>query len=208
MFSGIIQAVGAVRSREAQAGDERLWIDSGALNLADVAAGDSIAVAGVCLSVVALDDGGFAADVSRETLARTTLGGLAPGTPVNLEKALSFGARVGGHLVSGHVDGVGRVLSRHPDGRSERFEFEVEPGLSRFVAAKGSIAIDGVSLTVNRVAGARFELNLIPLTLAETTLASLQPGSPVNVEVDLMARYAARWAETRLTPGAPAGNGS
>ncbi len=197
MFSGIIEAVGAIRVREGGSGDERIWIDSGKLDLSDVATGDSIAVAGVCVSVVARDDAGFAADLSRETLSVTTLGEAAPGTRVNLEKALALGARVGGHLVSGHVDGVGRVVRLEPDGRSTRVEFELDPALSRFVAAKGSIAIDGVSLTVNRVAGVRFDVNLIPLTLAETTLAGLAAGDGVNVEVDLMARYAARWSETQ-----------
>lgn len=201
MFSGIIEAVGAIRGREARSGDERVWINSGKLDLSDVAAGDSIAVAGVCVSVVAQDEAGFAADLSRETLSVTTLGGAAPGTRVNLERALALGAPVGGHLVSGHVDGVGRVVRREPDGRSARVELEVDRTLSRFIAAKGSIAIDGVSLTVNRVADVRFEVNLIPLTLAETTLAELAAGDPINVEVDLMARYAARWAETRPEHG-------
>ncbi len=196
MFTGIIEAVGTVGASEARDGDLRIRIDGGELDLDSVKSGDSVAVAGVCVTVLQPGGGGFSADLSRETLDRTTLGRARVGTPVNLERALRLNSPLGGHLVSGHVDGVGQVVNRRSDGRSERFEFEVEADLARFIAVKGSIAVDGVSLTVNRVAGARFDVNLIPHTLTVTTLGRLSAGEPVNIEVDLMARYAARWAET------------
>ena len=143
MFTGIIQAVGSLRRREPRGGDVRLAIDTGSLELADVALGDSIAVSGVCLTVVSLEERGFAADVSNETLSLTTLGGLASGDAVNLEKALRLADRLGGHLVSGHVDGLGRIISITPDARSQRWTFEVPPALARYIVAKGSICIDG-----------------------------------------------------------------
>ena len=162
------------------------------LDLSDIALGDSIAVSGVCLTAVELTGDGFWADVSGETLSRTTLGALRPGDPVNLEKALTPTTRLGGHLVSGHVDGVGRVAERRPEARSVRFVIEAPCELARYIAEKGSIAVDGVSLTVNRVDGARFDLNIVPHTLAETTLDRFAPGRAVNLEVDVIARYLER----------------
>ena len=192
MFTGIIQSVGRIVRIEPRGGDLRLQVDAGALDLADVAPGDSIAVAGVCLTAIALDAGRFAADVSLETLAHTTLGDLEPGAAVNLEKALRLADRLGGHLVSGHVDGVGRVVSVHPDARSQRWVFAAPAALARYIAAKGSICIDGTSLTVNEVEDAQFGVNLIPHTIAQTTFATRRPGDAVNLEVDLIARYVER----------------
>ncbi len=192
MFTGIIHSVGRVISLEPRGGDLRLQVDAGALDLADVALGDSIAVAGVCLTAIALDGGRFAADVSQETLTHTTLGGLKHGDVVNLEKALRLADRLGGHLVSGHVDGVGRVVSVHPDARSQRWVFAAPAALARYIAAKGSICVDGTSLTVNEVEDSRFGVNLIPHTIAQTTFATRRPGDAVNLEVDLIARYVER----------------
>ena len=192
MFTGIIQAVGRIARLEPRGGDLRLHVDSAALDLSDVALGDSIAVSGVCLTAVALGPRGFAADVSNETLALTTLGKLGPGDPVNLEKALRLADRLGGHLVSGHVDGLGKVLAIAADGRSQRWTFELPDALARYVAAKGSVCIDGTSLTVNVVDGARFGVNLIPHTVAHTAFHARQPGDAVNIEVDLIARYVER----------------
>ncbi len=192
MFSGIIQAMGTVSARRERGGDLELTIHSGALDFESVRIGDSIAVSGVCLTVTGIATSTFAADVSRETLARTTLKHLVPQSRVNLELALKAGEPIGGHLVSGHVDGVGRLVSRHADARSERLEFELEPELARYVARKGSICIDGVSLTVNDAENTRFGVNLIPHTLAVTTLGDLTPGARVNLEVDLIARYVER----------------
>jgi riboflavin synthase len=192
VFTGIVQGVGRVADVEAIGGDLRLRIDAGPVSLAGVGIGDSIAVNGACLTAVELGGGGFAADVSRETLSLTTLGELAAGSPVNLENALRAGQALGGHYVSGHVDGVGQVLSRRDDARSVRIEFEVPPGLGRYVARKGSICIDGVSLTVNSASGTRFDVNLVPHTLEVTTLGRLAAGTRVNLEVDIIARYLER----------------
>lgn len=192
MFTGIIQALGKVVAIEMKGGDARLRVDTGRLDMSNVNTGDSIAVSGVCLTAVEHSASGFAADVSGETLARTTLGHLRPGDAVNLEKALTLGAPLGGHLVSGHVDGVGTVVSRKEEGRSVRFGFQAPDTLARYIAEKGSICVDGVSLTVNAVNGAQFEVNIVPHTLAQTTLDSFQPGSEVNLEVDLLARYLER----------------
>lgn len=192
MFTGIIQALGRLDRVETQGGDKRLWIDTDKLDLSTVALGDSITVNGVCLTAVELDDRRFAADVSQETLNLTTLGRLAQGDPVNLEKALTLNQPLGGHLVSGHVDGVGRVLGLQEDARSLRMDFEVPADLSRYVARKGSITVNGVSLTVNGVSGQRFDVNLVPHTLQETNLGHLQAGDEVNLEVDLVARYLER----------------
>jgi riboflavin synthase len=180
MFTGIVQAVGQIVRLQP------LAIDCGALDLSDVAVGDSICVQGVCLTVTALTARGFSADVSAETLRVTT--GLERTGPVNLEKSLAVGDRLGGHLVAGHVDGVGELVRR--DGSV--FAFRVPQDLSRYIARKGSVCVDGVSLTVNQVEGDAFEVNLIPHTLAVTTLSRLQPGSRVNLEVDLVARYVER----------------
>src|SRR5262245_1833400 len=195
MFAGIIQGVGTVGAREERGGDLRLVIESGALDLRATRVGDSIAVSGVCLTVTELAPRRFATDVSRETLALTTLQGRGVRSRVNLELALRAGEPIGGHLVSGHVDGIGRLISRRPDARSERFEFELETALARYVARKGAICIDGVSLTINEVDGACFGVNLIPHTLAVTTLGELAAGGEVNIEVDLIARYLERLAE-------------
>ena len=192
MFTGIIQAVGEVAGIEKRGGDARFHIKTGKLDLEDVRLGDSIAVNGVCLTAVALPGDGFFADVSRESLSLTTLAALRPRDPVNLEKALTLSTRLGGHLVSGHVDGVGTVVSRHDDARSERFTIEAPPALARYIAHKGSIAVDGVSLTVNGVEGRRFHLNIVPHTLRETIMDGYAPGTRVNLEVDLIARYLER----------------
>ena len=192
MFTGIIQAVGRIAALEKKGGDARVRVDTGNLDLADVKLGDSIAVGGVCLTATELSSKGFAADVSGETLARTTLGTLRAGDAVNLEKALLPTTRLGGHLVSGHVDGVGRVHDRQQDARSVRFRIVAPRELEKYIAAKGSICVDGVSLTVNAVHGAEFEVNIVPHTLAATTLGELAPGRAVNLEVDLLARYLER----------------
>jgi riboflavin synthase len=192
MFTGIIQSVGTVRRLEPRGGDVRISIATGKLPMADVALGDSIAVNGVCLTAVDLGSGSFSADCSRETLSLTTLGDLVPGSPVNLEKALTLAAPLGGHLVSGHVDGVGRVLERREDARSWRLRIEAPGDLARYIAHKGSICVDGVSLTVNRVDGPCFDLNIVPHTLEETLIVHYQPGTRVNLEVDLIARYLER----------------
>ena len=192
MFTGIIQAIGHVAMSEPRSGDRRLIIEAAALGLDDVREGDSIAVSGVCLTALDLTTATFAADVSNETLSLTTLGALAAGAAVNLEKALRLSDRLGGHLVSGHVDGLGRVVSIDGDARSQRWVFEAPPALARYIAVKGSICIDGVSLTVNEVEGARFAVNLIPHTQAVTTFRDSRIGNAVNLEVDLMARYAER----------------
>jgi len=192
MFTGIIQTVGTVASIESHGGDTRLWIDASQLDLADVAVGDSICVSGVCLTAIALDGAQFAADVSVETLSCTTLGALKIGNGVNLEKSLRLADRLGGHLVSGHVDGVGKVIAVAPDARSQRWTFELPDALARYVAAKGSICIDGVSLTVNEVGHNRFGVNLIPHTIDVTTFRDKRAGDAVNIEVDLIARYVER----------------
>ena len=192
MFTGIVQGVGRIRSVEPHGGDVTLWIATGDVSLADVAIGGSIAVNGCCLTAVRLEPDAFAADLSRETLSLTTAGDWSPGTPVNLEKALTAGQALGGHYVTGHVDGVGRVIARHDDARSVRVEFEVPAELARYVARKGSICVDGVSLTVNGVAGTRFDVNLVPHTLEMTILGGYRPGTRVNLEVDIIARYLER----------------
>jgi len=192
MFTGIIQAVGTIAHLEARGGDTRVHIEAASLDLSDVAIGDSICVSGVCLTAVVLDGTRFAADVSLETLSRTTLGMLQSGKSVNLEKSLRLADRLGGHLVSGHVDGLGEVVSVVPDARSQRWTFAVPLALARYVAEKGSICIDGVSLTVNEVSGNRFGVNLIPHTLEVTTFGAKHTGDAVNIEVDLIARYVER----------------
>ena len=189
MFTGLVEATGRVAALTPQGGDIRLQIASDTLGFDDVQLGDSIAVNGICLTVVAFTAHTFDADVSTETLARTTLGEWTVGRIVNLEKSLRFGDRVGGHLVSGHVDGVGQVLAIEPDARATRWRFSVPRALSRFVAEKGSIAIDGVSLTVNAVADEHFEVALIPHTLQVTAFAETGVGADVNLEIDLLARY-------------------
>lgn len=192
MFTGIIQAVGEIRTLESRGGDLRLHIRTGGLDLNDVELGDSIAVNGVCLTAVELPGDGFAADVSNETLSLTSLGQLKPGSRVNLEKALTLQTRLGGHLVSGHVDGLAEVIERRDDARSVRFRIRSPQELARYIAHKGSITVDGTSLTVNAVEGDVFELNIVPHTLQETIMSEYRPGRRVNLEVDLVARYLER----------------
>jgi riboflavin synthase len=190
MFTGIVQAVGKIAASAPHGEDVRLTIDAGGLDLSDVQLGDSIAANGVCLTVIALGKHGYDVAVSAETLRCTV--GFELGGEVNLEKALRLADRLGGHLVSGHVDGVGSVTRFEPAGDCYLLEVEAPAALAKYVAPKGSITINGVSLTVNRVDGERFAVNLIPHTLEVTTLKHLKPGSRVNLEVDLLARYAER----------------
>ena len=192
MFTGIVQDMGRIVALEPRGGDVRLRVAVERLPLDAVRSGDSIAVSGVCLTVVEHDARGFAADVSKETLSLTTLGDLAPGSRVNLEPALRAGDPLGGHLVSGHVDGIGRVVSLAQDARSWRIRFEAPPGLARYIARKGSIAIDGVSLTVNEVEGREFGINIIPHTFEVTTIGGYAAGRRVNLEIDTIARYVER----------------
>lgn len=190
MFSGIVAAIGTVRKSALARGGRRLAIDAGRLGLADVAKGDSIAVDGVCLTVVARKGRSFEVDVSRETLACTT--GFGIGARVNLEKAMRASDRLGGHLVSGHVDGVGMVMRVTPAGGNRVVAFKAPAGIAKYIARKGSIAVNGVSLTVNAVRMAEFTVNLIPHTLSATNLGELRPGDRVNLEVDMLARYLER----------------
>jgi len=190
MFTGIVAAIGRIERATPRDGGLRLAIDAGELDTRDVGVGDSIAVNGVCLTVVALADARFEVDVSQETIA-CTVGLGAPGA-VNLEKSLTLADRLGGHLVTGHVDGVGEVIAFDAIGDNRRLVVRAPQGLAKYIARKGSIAVQGVSLTVNQVAGAEFEINLIPHTLAATTLKNLASGARVNLEVDLIARYVER----------------
>lgn len=192
MFTGIVQALGSIANSEKKGGDTRLRIHTGALDLRDVGLGDSIATNGVCLTVTGLLPDGFWADVSLETLSHTTLGGLKNGNVVNLEKSLRASDRLGGHMVSGHVDGVGKVLALQSDARSVRVRVRSPAALAKYIAHKGSVCIDGVSLTVNAVEGAEFELNIVPHTLENTALKHYRVGSEVNLEVDVIARYLER----------------
>lgn len=196
MFSGIIEAVGTLQVFERRGPDAHARIATGALDLADVKIGDSIAVSGVCLTVTALTKDSFAADLSAETLARTTFGARRAGDSVNLEKALALGQRLGGHLVAGHVDGVATLRERRAEGGSVIMQFEAPAALARYIAEKGSVCIDGVSLTVNTVAGSIFSVNLVPHTLSVTTLGALRAGDSINLEVDLLARYLERLVST------------
>lgn len=190
MFTGIIQSVGRIHHYEARDSDARMVIEGGGLDFSDVKMGDSIAVNGVCLTAIALTPSTFTVDVSAETLRCTE--GFAPGAEVNLEKAMRPIDRLGGHIVSGHVDGVGTVARFQPVGESHLLEIDAPANLARYIAAKGSITVQGVSLTVNAVAGVRFSINLIPHTLAMTTLKHLKPDGQVNLEIDMVARYVER----------------
>lgn len=192
MFTGIILAIGKITAIQKRGGDCRLTIHTGQLSLEDAALGDSIAVNGVCLTAVELGLQYFCADVSNETLSRTILNTAQAGTPVNLELALTPTTRLGGHIVSGHVDGIGTVVEKKSDGRSIRFKFKAPDTLAKYIAEKGSICINGISLTVNSVDGAMFDVNIVPHTLKETTLGDTEVGSKVNLEVDLLARYMER----------------
>ena len=189
MFTGIIEAIGEVVICESRGGDVRLRVKTNELDLREVQLGDSIATNGVCLTVVDLPGDGYVADVSAESLAMTSIGDWSTGTLVNLERALTPKTRLGGHLVSGHVDDVGEVVSRHPDARSEQFRIRAPKALAKYIAHKGSITVDGTSLTVNKVEGAEFELNIVPHTLEKTVMGTYQPGTRVNLEVDIIARY-------------------
>ncbi len=192
MFTGIIQAVGTIAAIEPKGADTRVRIHTGKLPLEDVAIGDSIAVNGVCLTAIELPGDGFWADVSGETLSRTTFADIRQNSRVNLEKALTPTTHLGGHLVSGHVDGIGEVIERSDAGRSVKFRIKAPAELAKYIAEKGSICVDGISLTVNAVDGAVFDLNIVPHTLTETTMGDFQPGSRVNLEVDVIARYLER----------------
>lgn len=197
MFTGLVDGIGALRAREPRGGDARLVIAVGDLPFADAALGESIAVNGCCLTVVEFDAVSFAVDASNETLALTTLGQLPIGAPVNLERALLPTDRLGGHLVSGHVDGLATAVRRREDARAVRWRFETDQALLRYIAHKGSICVDGVSLTVNAADDAGFEVALIPHTVARTTFHALREGDRVNVEVDLLARYVERLQATK-----------
>ena len=192
MFTGIVQDLGTIVERETRGGDLRLVIAFKQLDEARVRIGDSVCVQGCCLTVAARESHSFGADLSRETLARTTLGTLTVGAAVNLEPALRAGDVLGGHLVSGHVDGIARVTSVASDARSRRLSIAVPPELARYLAPKGSVTVDGVSLTVNEVAELSFGVNVIPHTQTATTLGAVPAGTPVNIEVDQIARYLAR----------------
>ncbi|MBT8086281.1 MAG: riboflavin synthase [Woeseia sp.] len=192
MFTGIIRTIGKVAHIDMRGRDMHLRVTADGLPWSGYSAGDSIAVNGVCLTAVAFQENGFEADISAETLAVTTLGSFQAGLRVNLEPALAVGERLGGHLVSGHVDGIATVQSRQTDGRSERFEFKVASDLSRYLARKGSVSVDGASLTINEVSGDTFAVTIIPHTLTETIFDDYCIGSAVNIEVDMMARYLER----------------
>lgn len=192
MFTGIIEGVGTLSHLQHHGVGARLCVASGKLDLAEVRVGDSIAVSGVCLTVTELGAESFCADVSGETLACTTFATLTEGAPLNLEKSLTLNKPLGGHWLSGHVDGVGKVVACDKDGESLRVKIEAPDSLAKYIAAKGSIGVDGVSLTVNAVQGAEFAVNLVPHTLRETTLGTCHVGRSVNLEVDIIARYLER----------------
>jgi riboflavin synthase len=195
MFTGIVTDMGRVRKVEQTARDRRYEIET-AWDTAGIDLGASVSHAGCCLTVTEKGPGWFAVEVSGETLSKTTLGDWKAGDTVNLERASRLGDELGGHIVSGHVDGLGRVLSVTPEGGSRRIEIEAPAPLHRYIAAKGSITVDGVSLTVNAVEGQAFGVNIIPHTWENTTLGALKAGDPVNLEIDMLARYLARWQET------------
>ncbi len=201
MFTGIILAIGKITALKQRGGDVRLTIDTGKLSLKNANLGDSIAVNGICLTAVELSENSFCADVSNETLSRTTLNNIQINTLVNLELALTPTTRLGGHIVSGHVDGIGKIIDKKNDGRSIRFSFEVPETLAKYIAEKGSICINGISLTVNSVDKLTFSVNIVPHTLQETTLGFAKIGDDVNLEVDLLARYLERLlqGQTQIT---------
>jgi len=192
MFTGIIEAVGRIKNIEPVGGDIRLHVDVGSLDMGDVQLGDSIAVNGVCLTAIEFDKNHFVADVSNETITLTSLKGLAAGSEVNLEKALLPTTRLGGHLVSGHVDGLGEVISIKEESRSVQLVIRAPDELKHYIAMKGSICIDGTSLTVNKITNTDFEINIVPHTQQQTIIKNYKPGSKVNLEVDLIARYLER----------------
>ncbi len=199
MFTGIIEAVGSIARLDDVGGDVRLTVNVGGLDMSDVQLGDSIAVNGVCLTAIKFDEKSFSADVSNETVSLTSLKGLAAGSPVNLEKALLPTTRLGGHLVSGHVDGLGTVLEIKQESRSVQITIQVPDTLKRYIAVKGSVCIDGTSLTVNTVDDDRFSINIVPHTQKQTIIENYSPGSRVNLEVDLIARYLERLLQAGST---------
>ena len=201
MFTGIIQAIGKVEHSESRGGDIRLTITCGDLDLSHTGLGDSIAVNGVCLTAIELHEQSFSADVSVETMSKTSLGQLAVESPVNLETALTLNTALGGHLVSGHVDGLGTLVEMHTDARSIRYSFEVDPEIQHYIAAKGSVTIDGTSLTVNGIEENRFDINIVPHTQQKTVFQYYQTGSRVNIEVDIIARYLERLLQGRSDAG-------
>jgi len=210
MFTGIIQAIGSIAAIDDKGGDKCIRLNTADLPLSTVELGDSIAVNGVCLTVIKKHDDGFSADVSVETLTLTSLGDCKLGSAVNLEKALTPTTPLGGHLVSGHVDGLGEVISKQADARSIRFSIRAPKSLAKYIAHKGSICVDGISLTVNAVSGDVFELNIVPHTLEQTTMGDFKPGRQVNLEVDIIARYLERLllGERAAEPGAELSGGS
>jgi len=189
MFTGIIEAVGTIRTIETRGSDKRFYIDAGKLDITDVAVGDSICVNGVCLTVVELREDGFITDISVETLACASFGDLQEGDQVNLEKSLKLQDRLSGHIVIGHVDGVGKIAGVHSAARSVQYDIEVPAHLKKYICKKGSVCVDGVSLTINDVAGAIFSVNIIPHTLEETIISGYRKGTQVNIEIDIIARY-------------------
>lgn len=201
MFTGIVETTGRIEAVEPKGGDVRLRVAVASLAGGPLAPGESVSVDGVCLTAVDPAGGAFDADVSRETLEHTTIGDRRAGDAVNLERALLPDTRLGGHFVSGHVDGVGEIIEQHPDARSTRFVLRLPEALSRFVARKGSVCLDGVSLTVNSVGADRFDVNIVPHTLEVTCLDRWHPGRRVNVEVDLIARYLERLLDGREAGG-------
>ncbi len=192
MFTGIIEAIGYIADIQPKGADIRLLINTGKLDISDINIGDSIAVNGVCLTAINITDTSFLADVSRESLKLTALAQLSIGSEVNLEKALTLQARLGGHLVSGHVDGLGEIIEQYNEGRSTRYWIKAPDELAKYISAKGSICIDGTSLTVNEVDGARFKINIVPHTIQETIIKYYRVGTKVNLEVDIIARYLER----------------
>lgn len=192
MFTGIIQSVGTIQAMQQRGGDMRITFNVGKLDMSDVGLGDSIAANGVCLTAIEFDDNSYTADVSNETLSLTSLGQLSIGSEVNLEKALTLSTRLGGHLVSGHVDGLGEVIDLYEDARSWRFRIKAPDEIAHYIADKGSICVDGVSLTVNKINGSIFELNIVPHTISETIIKHYVAGTKVNLEVDVIARYLER----------------
>ena len=189
MFTGIIQTTGKIIAIDQHGGDSRFVFNTGDMDLSDLKVGDSVAVNGACLTIIDNDNNSFAADLSKETLELTTFSKLTIGSRINLEKAMLLSDRLNGHLVSGHVDGIGKVLEMHEDARSVRYTIETPDALSRYISKKGSVTIDGVSLTINAVEGNTFNVNIIPHTLSETIFSEYLAGSRVNIEVDLIARY-------------------
>ncbi len=189
MFTGIIQAIGSISDIDSMDDDSRFVFNTGKMELSDMALGDSISVNGVCLSIIEKEANSFSADLSKETLSLTTFSNLKVGSRINLEKAMMLSDRINGHMVSGHVDGIGKVIGKIDDGRSIRYTIEIPAGLNKFISKKGSVSVDGVSLTVNEVNGTTFGVNIIPHTLTETIFSEYDIETKVNIEVDLIARY-------------------